>query len=136
LSNNFPIQNGQNQGDALTTLLLIFALDYAIWKVQEYQVGLKLNVTHQLLVYPDDVNLLGDYTDTMKKNKETSIDASKEFGLEVNAEKTKYMLLSHHQNSGQNHHIKIANRCFENVAHFRYLGTTVTNQNMIQEEFG
>jgi hypothetical protein len=65
---------------------------------------------------------------------ETLIDASKEVGLEVNTEKTKYMLLSSHQNAGQNHEIKIANRCFENVAHFRYFGTTVTDQNLIQEE--
>jgi hypothetical protein len=47
---------------------------------------------------------------------------------------TKYMLLSHHQNAWQNHDIKIANRCFENVAQFRYLGMTITNQNLIQEE--
>jgi ribosomal protein S2 len=65
---------------------------------------------------------------------ETLIDASKEFGLEVNTEKTKYMLLSRHQNAGQCHDIKIANKCFENVAKFRYLGTTITNQNVIQEE--
>jgi hypothetical protein len=44
------------------------------------------------------------------------------------------MLLSCHQNAGQNHDIKIGNRCFENVAQFRYLGTTITNQNLIQEE--
>jgi hypothetical protein len=44
------------------------------------------------------------------------------------------MLLSHHQNAGQNHDIKIANRTFENVAQFRYLGITTTNQNLIQEE--
>jgi hypothetical protein len=51
-----------------------------------------------------------------------------EFGLEVNAEKTKHMLLSRHQTAGQNHDIKIANRFFENVAQFRYLGTTVRNK--------
>jgi hypothetical protein len=45
-----------------------------------------------------------------------------------------YMLLSCHQNAGQNHDIKIANRCFENVAQFRYLGMTITTQNLIQEE--
>jgi hypothetical protein len=44
------------------------------------------------------------------------------------------ILLSCHQNAGQNHDIKVANRCFENVAHVRYLGTAVTNQNLIQEE--
>jgi hypothetical protein len=44
------------------------------------------------------------------------------------------MLLSHHQNAGQNHDMKIAHRCFENKAQFRYLGTTITNQNLIQEE--
>jgi ribosomal protein S2 len=82
----------------------------------------------------DDVNLLGDNIDAIKKNMETLIDATKEVGLEVNTEKTKYMLLSHHQNAGQSYDIKIANRCFENVAKFRYLGTTITNRNLIQEE--
>jgi hypothetical protein len=87
-------------------------------------VGLKLNGTHQLLVYAADVTLLGDIINTMKKNNETIIHASKEVGLEVNTEKTKYMLLSRHQNAGKNHYIKIANRSFENVAHFKYLGMT------------
>jgi ribosomal protein S2 len=87
-----------------------------------------------LLVYADDVNLLGDNVHTVKKNTETLIDASKEVSLEVNTEKTKYMFMSLHQNAGQNHDIKTANRCFENVSQFRYLGTTVTNQNLIQEE--
>jgi hypothetical protein len=68
------------------------------------------------------------------RNTQTLIDASKEIGLEVNTEKTEYMLLSHHQNAGQNHDIKIGNRCFENVEQFRHLGTTITNRNLIQEE--
>jgi hypothetical protein len=55
-------------------------------------------------------------------------------GLEVNTKKTKYMLLSHHQNAGQNHDIKIGNRCSENEEQFRYLGTTITTRNLIQEE--
>jgi hypothetical protein len=64
---------------------------------------------------------------------ETIIDASKEAALELNVKKTKYMLLTH-QNADQNRDIKIGNRSFENVSQFKYLGTTVTNQNLIQEE--
>jgi hypothetical protein len=82
--------NGLKQ-DALLPLLFNFTLGYAIRRVQESQVGLKFNWTHQLLVYADDVNLLGDDIDTINKNTETLIDASKEDGLEVNAEKTMYM---------------------------------------------
>jgi hypothetical protein len=68
------------------------------------------------------------------KNTETLTVADKEIGLEVNTEKTKYMLLACHLNAGQNRDIKIANRLFEIVSQFSYLGTKVTNQNLIQEE--
>jgi hypothetical protein len=84
-------------------------------KVQENQAGLTLNGTHQLLTYSGDINLLGDSVDAVKKNTETLIDASKEVCLEINVEKTKYMLLSPQQNAGQNRDMKIANRSFENV---------------------
>jgi hypothetical protein len=90
-------------------------LEHAIRKVQENQVGLKFNGTHQLVAYADDV--------------------SKEVGLEVNVEKTKYMLVSLPlECRSKSWDIKIANRASENLPQFKYLGMTVINQNFIQGE--
>ena len=77
------------QGDALSPLLFNFALEYAIRRVQVNQDGLKLNGTHHLMAYADDVNILGGSVHTAKKNAEALVAATKETGLEVNAHKTK-----------------------------------------------
>jgi hypothetical protein len=75
-----------------------------------------------------------EITDTVNKITETLIDVSKEVGLEINLDGTKYIVLSRHQNAGQNRDIEVGNGSFEKVSQFKYLGTTVTNTNLIQEE--
>jgi hypothetical protein len=130
----FLIKNGLKQGDALSPLLFNLALELAISRVQANQEGLKLNGTHQLLVYADDVNILGGSVHSIKKNAEDLIVASKEIGLEVNAEKTKYMVMSRNQNAGHNHNINIDNKSFEGVEELKYLGATLMNRNSIHEE--
>jgi hypothetical protein len=106
---------------------------YISFTVVKNQLGLQLNGTHQLLVYADDINL-GDSIYTIKENTETHLGASRDVGLEIKAEKTKCMIMSRHQNSGQNQNIRIANESFENVAKFKYMGTTLTNHNDIHDE--
>jgi hypothetical protein len=86
------------------------------------------------LVYADDINLLGDSINTIKENTETLLQASKYVGSEINAEKTKYVIMSRHPHSGQNQNIRIANESFESVAKFKYLGRTLKNQNDIHDE--
>jgi hypothetical protein len=82
------------------------------------------------MVYADDVNLLGDIINTIKLNTE----ASRDVGIEINAEKTKYMIMSRHPNSGKNQNIRIANESFENVTTFKYLEKTLTDKNDIHDE--
>jgi hypothetical protein len=89
----FPVRNGLKQDD-LTPLLFNFALEYAIRRVQLIQDGLKLNGTHKFLVYANDVNIFGGSVHTVKENREVLVVASEEIGLEVIADKTKYMVMS------------------------------------------
>jgi hypothetical protein len=124
-----PIQNGLKHGDALSLLLFNSDLEYSIRKVQKYQVGLKLNGTHNLLSYADDMNLLGDNTDTINTNTETLIDASKEAGVGVNTEEANLYVGVSSPECRSELDINIANRSFENVSQLKYSGTTVTNQN-------
>jgi hypothetical protein len=76
------------------TLFFNFVLEDAIRRVRVKQDGLKLNGTHQLLVYVDDVNILGGSVQTINENAEALLVVNKQIGLEVNADKTKYMVMS------------------------------------------
>jgi len=135
LSNMLPFRNVLKQGDALWPLLFNFALEYVIRTVQVNQDGSKLNGKHQLLVYVNDVNILGESVHSVKENAEALIVASKQNGLDVNVDKSKYMVMSRVQNAGQSHSMKIDNSSFERMKEFKYLGTTLTYQNSIQEEY-
>ena len=92
---------GLKQGDALQSLLFNFAQEHAIRRFQENRIGLELNGKHQLLVYADGVNMLGENLQTVRENTEILMKASKAIGLEVNSEKTKYMITACHQNVAQ-----------------------------------
>ena len=129
----FPIKNILKNGDAILPFLFNLTLEYANGRVQVNQDGLKLNGTHQLLVYADDVNILGGSIHAVKKDTDALVVASMETGLEANAVKTKYMVMSQGQNAGWSHRINIDNSSFEREEHFRYLRTALTNRNSIQE---
>ena len=107
-------------------MLFNFALEYALRGVQINQDGFKLNGTHQLLVYANDVNILGGSVHTIKEKAAALVVAGKEIGLEVNTDKTKYMVMSRDQNAGRSHSIKTDNSSFKRVEEFKYLGTTLT----------
>jgi len=88
----------------------------------------------QLLVYADDVNILGGSVHTVQENAEALVVASEENGLGGNADKTKYMVMCRDQNAGRNQIMETDNSTFERVEQFKYLGTTFTYHNSIQEE--
>ena len=119
-ANMFHIRNGLKRGNGILPLLFNFSLEYAIRRVQVNQDDLELNCTHQLMVYADDVNILDGSIHTIKKNPETSVVASKETGLKVNADKTKYMVMSGDQNAGRSRRITIDNSSFAWVEEFKY----------------
>jgi len=91
-------------------------------------------VSYQLLVYAADVNILEGSVHIVKENAEALIGASKESGREVNGDKTKCMVMSRDLNAGQSHSMKIDNSSFKRVEEFKYFGTTLKNQNSVQEE--
>jgi len=127
----FPVRNSLKHGGALLLMLFNFALDYAVRRVQGNQGGLKLNGTHQLLVFAGGVNILGGSVHTIKENAEALVVSRKEIGLYVNADKTKYMVMYRDKNAGKSHIIKIDSTSFGRVEYFEYLRANLKNKNPI-----
>ena len=92
-----------------------------------------MNCTYKLLVYADDVNILGESIHAIK-NTEALLVTRMKTGLETNAEKTMYIVMPHEKNAGQYHNIKISIKSSKSVKHLKYFAITLTNQNCIQEE--
>ncbi|KAJ4438935.1 hypothetical protein ANN_14889 [Periplaneta americana] len=115
-------------------IVYLTAKEYAIRKVQDNRQGLELNGLHQLLVYADDVNMLGENTQTVRKTWKFYLKQVIAIGLEVNPEKTKYMIMSRDGNIVRNGNINIGDLSLEEVEKFKYLGATVTNINDTREE--
>jgi hypothetical protein len=134
LPDMFPIRKGLKLGDALSPLLFNFVLEYANSRVQENQEGLKLIAKQQILVYADYINILGGSVRTIRRNTESLVSGSNENGLEVNADKTKYMGISRDMTAGRSDDIKIDISSVERVEQFKYLGKTLKHENSIQEE--
>jgi hypothetical protein len=105
-------------------------LEYAIWKVPENQRRLEMNGTHQLLLYADDVNAMDENINKIETRK---LVASKEFGLQVNGEKTVCVSCCH-QNAGQNDYLMMASFSKNSLAKLKYFGTTVIKQSYIHGE--
>ena len=130
----FHVKNSRNKEMHYCHCLLILLYCMTLRRIQVKQDGLKLIGTHQLLFYVDDVNILDGSIHTVKENTEALVVASKKIGLEINSDKTKYIVMSRNQNARQSHSIKVDSSSFERVEDFKYLGTTLKNQNSIQEE--
>ena len=86
------------------------------------------------MTYADDINILGGTIHTLKENAEALVAATGEIGLEVSADKTKYMVMSRDQNAGRIHSVRIDNSSFERVEEFKYLGTTLTNKILLRKK--
>jgi len=114
-------------------MLFNFALDYAIRRVQVNHDGLKLNGTHQVPAYADDVNILGGSIHILKENIETLVAAIRETGLEVNADKPKYMIMSRDRIAGRIHSVRFDSSTFERVDEFQCLRTNLTYQYSVAE---
>jgi len=102
LPNTCPIKNSLKCGDAFSSLLFNFAVQRVIRRVQEGQDDWKWMLTHQLLVYAGDVDILGESKPTVNQNTRNLLVTNREIILEVNVKETKFIFMSHEHNTRQN----------------------------------
>jgi hypothetical protein len=122
LSDPFDILNGLKQGDALSSVLFNLALEYVVRSIIENREGLSMNGIIQLLAYADDIDLLGDSREIVRRNAELLKKAGEEVGLEFSEEKTKYMLVDRLGEELDVSDLEVDNMIFEKVSIFKYLG--------------
>jgi hypothetical protein len=133
LSYSFPIKSALKQCSVAIAFQLCFRVRH--WEGSGNPRWLAIEwCTHQLLVYADDVNILGGILHNIKENAEALVVANKEIAPEVNADKTKYMFMSRDQNARGSQNVKISNSSFERMEEYKYLGKALTNQYSIREE--
>ena len=99
-----------------------------------FLLSINIFVWQNVLYFPNDLRILGGGIHTIKENTEALVVASKEIGIEVNADNTKYMVMSRDQNAGRSQNMETTHSSFETAEQFKYMGTTLANQNSIQEE--
>ena len=121
----------QNIADALTAskLLLNHNLRMQTGSILTGKIPLLNAISLTALFFRKQLQLLSDGCSA-----QALVAAAREIGLEVSADKTKYMVMSGDQNAGRIHSVRMDNSTFERVEEFKYLETTLTNQNAIQEE--
>jgi hypothetical protein len=124
----FPTRKGLKRVDGLSPFLIKFALEYDIRRVQVNHDGMKLNGTHRLSLYVDDVNILVVIARAVQENAKCLVVVGREYGMEVNGEKTKYMAMSRDQDEGRSLSKKFDNSSFERLEEFEYLGTNNTSK--------
>ena len=106
------------QGDALSSILLNFSLEYVFRKVQESNLGLDVNGNHQVLAYADDLNLICDDIRTIERNADVLLNARKDIVLAVNTGNTKYMEIRRHRGMIADAHIKKGFNFYKKVKTF------------------
>ncbi|KAL4082900.1 hypothetical protein QTP88_029554 [Uroleucon formosanum] len=135
LSKTVQVTTGLRQGDAISPVLFNIVLEKVVREAALDKEGVKLGENNiGILAYADDIVLMADSKDKLKEQSKQLINATKRVGLEINAEKTEYMVVQRHEQIGcRNEVLEVENYKFKRVQQFKYLGTLITQQNEIDE---